>query len=804
MKGLVEDQGETFEVNLYLGSGRVRDYSCSCSKGNSYRGMCAHGEALFAYYNQQREEASKPTVHTSSQVHTMIREYTNREVALILAEEVDAQVRLEPVLILDGKDTRLEFEVGITRFYAVRDLRAFKEAVENGAHVAYGKDLSFHHHKSAFTDSSRELLALLMGGVQNQKAVRSLTLNRMNRDQFFEIMSGRTAKVQLPGGNRVMMDMEDSDPVVSLKVEKTGRDGLKASLMGVAPMKGSEGPRQVAGCFRGERFLYVVSGQRLYRCSESCTQVMGLFMEQMCMERDESVMVGQRDIPLFYERVIKHILPYCRLMLEDVDFKDYEPEPLKVSFRFDTGENGALVMEPTLAYGGYEFHPLEDENLPRTICRDVPGEFRVSQLIHKYFKYKDPEGIRLVIRNDEDEIYRLMTEGMDEFRSMGDVYVSENLRQWKVLAPPRVTVGASAAGGWLELDVDMGDMNSQELNRILAAYSQKKKYYRLKNGQFLGLDEGGLTVISRMASELGVTRKELQSGKVRLPAYRAFYLDYLLKESTGVTYYRDQMLKAMVRSVKSVEDSDFTAPERLRGVLREYQRIGYVWLRTLDSYGFGGILADDMGLGKTIQIIALLEDAYGSGEQSPSLIICPASLVYNWEHEIRRFAPDLKVLSVVGSSSEREVLLNEVGRNPQDYQVIVTSYDLLRRDVGLYEVIHFRYQVIDEAQYIKNASTQSARAVKSQDVQTRFALTGTPVENRLGELWSIFDYLMPGFLFTYRKFKTMFEIPIVKEEDEEALENLHRMIRPFILRRLKSDVLKELPEIGRASCRERV
>ena len=430
VKGLVEDQGETFEINLYLGSGRVRDYSCSCSKGNSYRGMCAHGEALFAYYNQQREEASKPTIHTSSQVHTMIREYTNREVALILAEEADAQVRLEPVLILDGKDTRLEFKVGITRFYAVRDLRAFKEAVENGTHVAYGKDLSFHHHKSAFTDSSKELLALLMGGVQNQKAVRSLTLNRMNRDRFFEIMAGRTVEVQLPGGNRVMMDMEDSDPVASLKVEKTGRDGLKASLMGVAPMIGGEAPRPVAGCFRGERFLYVVSGQRLYRCSESCTQVMGLFMEQMCMERDESVLVGQRDIPLFYERVVKHILPYCRLMPEDVDFKDYEPEPLKASFRFDTGEDGALVMEPSLAYGSYEFHPLEDENLPRTICRDVPGEFRVSQLIHKYFKYKDPDGRRLVIRNNEDEIYRLMTEGMDEFRSMGDVYVSENLRQW--------------------------------------------------------------------------------------------------------------------------------------------------------------------------------------------------------------------------------------------------------------------------------------------------------------------------------------------------------------------------------------
>ena len=189
-----------------------------------------------------------------------------------------------------------------------------------------------------------------------------------------------------------------------------------------------------------------------------------------------------------------------------------------------------------------------------------------------------------------------------------------------------------------------------------------------------------------------------------------------------------------------------------------------------------------------------MEDAYGSGEQSPSLIICPASLVYNWEHEIRRFAPDLKVLSVVGSSSEREVLLNEVGRNPQDYQVIVTSYDLLRRDVGLYEAIHFRYQVIDEAQYIKNASTQSARAVKSLDVQTRFALTGTPVENRLGELWSIFDYLMPGFLFGSQFFKREYEIPIVREGDGTALKRLKRLIGPFVLRRVKKDVLKELPD----------
>ena len=794
VKGLVEDQGETYEVNLYLGGDRVRDYSCSCSKGNSYKGMCAHEEALFAYYKQQKAESAKPAVHTSTQVHTMIREYTNREVARIMAEEVDAQVRLEPVLLLDGREVRLEFKAGITRFYAIRDLSAFKNAVENGTYVEYGRDLAFHHNKSAFASDSRELLSLLLGVAENQMAVRDLALSRMNRDRFFSMVTGRELEVQLPGGVRGRLKMEDSDPVLVIRVEKAGRDGLKVTLQGLALVNGSEEPKRMSACFRGEHYLYAAAGQRLFRCGEECTQVAGLFLEQISGERDGSVLVGQRDIPLFYERVIKYILPYSRLLLKDVDFKDYEPEPLRASFRFDGGVDGSLLMEPSLAYGSCVFHPLEDENLPRTICRDVPGEFRVSQLIHKYFKYKDPDGRRVVIKENEDEIYRLLTEGMDEFRSMGQVYLSEKLRNWKVLAPPRVSVGASAVSGWLELDIDMGDMNSQELTRILAAYSQKKKYYRLKNGQFLGLDEGGLTILSRLASDMGVTGKELQTGKVRLPAYRAFYLDYLLKESFGVTYHRDQMLKAMVRAVKSVEDADYAVPESLKDVLREYQRVGYVWLKTLDSYGFGGILADDMGLGKTIQVIALLEDAYQTGEQSPSLIVCPASLVYNWEHEIVRFAPDLKVLSIVGSSAEREEALAGIREASCGYQVLVTSYDLLKRDIGSYEGIHLRYQVIDEAQYIKNAATQSAKAVKALDVQTRFALTGTPVENRLGELWSIFDYLMPGFLFGVQYFKREYEIPIAKDGDQEALGRLKRMIGPFVLRRVKKDVLRELPD----------
>ena len=231
-------------------------------------------------------------------------------------------------------------------------------------------------------------------------------------------------------------------------------------------------------------------------------------------------------------------------------------------------------------------------------------------------------------------------------------------------------------------------------------------------------------------------------------------------------------------------------------MLREYQKTGFHWLKTLDVNGFGGILADDMGLGKTIQTITLLEDAYGGEqkEQEPSLIVCPASLVYNWEHEIRKFAPDLTIRSVVGNAGEREEILREACAAPGGTSVFITSYDLLKRDVEQYGELHFRFQIIDEAQYIKNAATQSARAVKAVNAGTRFALTGTPVENRLGELWSIFDYLMPGFLFGAQHFRKEYELPIVRDQDGEALERLRRITGPFILRRVKKDVLRELPD----------
>ena len=281
-----------------------------------------------------------------------------------------------------------------------------------------------------------------------------------------------------------------------------------------------------------------------------------------------------------------------------------------------------------------------------------------------------------------------------------------------------------------------------------------------------------------------------------------------LSKENGISYiHKNKDFKQLVRNMKSVEDCDYDVPQSLQDVMREYQKSGYQWLRVLHENGFGGILADDMGLGKTLQIIAFLQAKYEAvnneseanvdkkvgavqGKIGRTLIVCPASLVYNWQSEIERFAPNLHPIMITGDAVQRKILVTQ----SQENDILVTSYDLLKRDIENYENIEFFCEIIDEAQFIKNQNTQAAKAVKMIQAGTKFALTGTPMENRLSELWSIFDYLMNGFLFSYKQFKEELEEPIVSKKDEAALLRLRRMITPFILRRLKKDVLKDLPD----------
>ena len=263
----------------------------------------------------------------------------------------------------------------------------------------------------------------------------------------------------------------------------------------------------------------------------------------------------------------------------------------------------------------------------------------------------------------------------------------------------------------------------------------------------------------------------------------------------NTTIKKDDTYKEITNNMAEKSDTtNLVIPQSLEKVLREYQKVGFKWLETLDKYQFGGILADDMGLGKTIQIIAIIL-AYKEKkeeEKKPIMVVCPSSLTLNWKAEIERFASNIKTILISGPANKRQELIKDIA----SYDVAITSYDLLKRDIDLYNELNqeFRYIIADEAQYMKNSNTQNAKAIKNINAKTKFALTGTPIENSLAELWSIFDFLMPGYLFSYKKFKENYEQPIVKDEDEKTMSKLRMLIEPFILRRTKKQVLTELPD----------
>ena len=819
VQGQIEDETKVYQTRIFIKGSQIYDYSCSCAEGNSFRGPCVHAKALQEAFARQQKAEHTPPVSTSPEIRMMIREYTNREVARILGEEEREPVYLHPYLQIRRGEVLLEARIGREKRYIVKNLLEFAQAVHSGKRVEYGKGMAFEHVPSAFAPESRPFLDLLLeeadAYIRHYEEIRghaglplpvmrALTLGPAARDRLFVLLEGKEVQTEDEKGAERVCRVERKDPRFPVEVEARG-DGIAVTV-----------PSALTS-FRGEQRLYVADGLHLFGCSELYTETMGVFLEQMeqggreCGSRKEKreLLVGSRDIPLFYARVLEGMEALGILQSPEIDWEKYRPEALKARFEFDSDSPDELRLRPTLSYGDFTFSPLADEHVPREICRDVPAEFYISRLITRYFSYWEDESGELVIRGDEEALYQVLSEGMPQFQEVGEVWLSESVRHLRVLPPPEVSMGVSLGGGWLDLKIETAGIDPAELLQVLSEYRQKKKYYRMKNGEFLQLSGGGLQALDSLTADLGLTKSEFQAGEAKIPAYRAFYLDSLSGDGRMKLFQRDEAYGMMVRDLKTAQSVSYAVPAVLEKTLREYQKIGYTWMRTLARYHFGGILADDMGLGKTLQVIALLTAFYqekteqkaagneGSGSELPlpSLIVCPASLVYNWGQEFARFSPGIRVLLIAGTAKERQEQLEEQMRMEasEGAQVIITSYDLLKRDRAAYLGRTFEYEIIDEAQVIKNAKTQGAKAVKEISANARFALTGTPVENRLSELWSIFDFLMPGFLYSYRKFRERYELPIVKNQDPEALTALRRMTGPFVLRRLKKDVLRELP-----------
>lgn len=796
--------GNLYEVKIKIDEDyrEILEYECECPAFYTYAGLCKHCAAVLLTYLEERRtgkaasrilpvsRAAAPSVRTSTYgFDGILGQYVMKDKVNLMQQEILGKVRLEPHFKLTGGSMKAEFRIGNTRMYVLKNIGDFVNAVARNERVSYGRELEFYHHPEAFAPESRPMVRFLqftllkgssyLGNYLSTVYKRELNIAGDQADEFLEAAQAAPFFGAVDEESSREWEIREGEPERLLEINGD-KTGISIKLQRMQFVTGNR-----YGYFFDDGIVWKTDRERIEEVREFL-----LYMESF---GKNGLYVSADELPAFTRDMLPVLQEHFEVKMQNFIPEEYLPEEAVFEIYLDAPQRDLLTCELYSVYGEEKHNLYENFNLADR--RDAHREMKMAGLVSAFFDAYDPEKHQMVIQKNEERLFTFLQEGIPRLQELCDVYISDSVRNMKILPAPHVSVGVSLEGELLELTLQSEEMPVDQLVDILSRYDRRKKYYRLKNGSFVDLSDEGIRTLGRLKQELQITDASLKDGKAEIPRYRAMYLDSSLKENSGLALQKNKSFRSLVRNMKTVEDNDFEIPGELDNILRGYQKQGFLWIKTLKANGFGGILADDMGLGKTLQVIAfLLSEWKESGENPgrPWLIVCPASLVYNWKSELERFAPALPVYTAAGNVKEREELLKRV--EAQGKGVVITSYDLLRRDILLYEKMSFACEVIDEAQFIKNHSTQASRAVKQVSAGFRLALTGTPVENRLSELWSIFDFLMPGFLFAYGRFREELETPVVTGGDEEAAERLHRMIRPFVLRRLKKDVLTDLPD----------
>ena len=815
-----------YAVSFVLEKDRISEMSCECGRTHPKRlyywnstdrdaKMCCHALCVYrsAWSRIIRENPGDETDRHADRLLSLLVKGGSPEKA---AEEVrNQEFRKTPVLVLTPKITRdrkaglqLSFEMSRAggKSLSVKGLENLVHAVEKGGVYNLSKTEEIDFSTLSFDEPSARWYQLIVSRVRSVQSINRLLdsgyyyasrhlsvgagipLEESDLDQVYDLAEGGELLFQ-PGGKKDTCSVAVRPCHASAQITLNPLRGEDGSLTGIL-LDGTM-PRLL----RGSLHQYLLDSGCFGRVSGEELRALEPFRAIADENGNFHCTIGISKFPEFYYRVLPALESSEQILIENrlgpVDPGLLPPEP---EFIFYLDLTDEITCEAYVQYGercyvlGFSSPSRKDE------ARDQVQEERVLSAVNLFFPAQNAEAQCFSAPADEDILAEILTDGVALLSRYGEVKGSDAFRKVHISPAPEARISIELEGGLLNLSVQTKDLSEEELLALLASYRMKKRWHRLKSGDFVDLRHAGaLEEADRIADELNVSMEDLVCGGIHLPKYRSLYVDKLLDSHNDIAASRDRHFKALVRSFQTIRDSDFEVSEYLAGIMRPYQVYGFRWLSTLTQAGFGGILADEMGLGKTLQMLALLAAGKEAGEVRPSLVVCPASLVYNWKEECSRFTPALSAQTLDGTLSQRKAMLKEIA-DGQGADLYITSYDLLKRDITLYDGLSFSSVILDEAQYIKNRKTAIAKTVKVLKSDHRFALTGTPIENRLSELWSIFDFLMPGFLYTSAEFSERFETPIMKKKDPAATALLSRMTEPFLLRRKKADVLKDLPD----------
>lgn len=777
-----------YGVTIGFGEDEQITHSCNCPAHAKYPGACKHVVAalLFIADYQQRADALENLGWEDQTAYKIIEYFRKREYRKLTPQyfHLALQVTVNEPLKSRQSKAFVGLYAGSSKMYKVSNTKKFIQDYYNHKEIRLGKEFRYIPEECQFEPTSAAVLAYLTEIYEIQETLgKTYYSNLFNRQELvvsqnmlcklLRLAEGLHCDIILRDKKMENMEIMCSNPKLSMELQMED-EVLSLHDMGQEPI--------ISICEDGSILCY--QGGIYLPDMEFLANLRPFFTTLFGKKQSELEFRGE-NMGSFIEKILPVIKKTMNIQVPEKIKDHYIVEQLQPKLYFDidrSRQRPVLVARMIFAYGEHEVNPLQDEQKGSYILvRDREEEEQLLRLMYdKHFSVRREQ----FVLTKEDEIFQLMTEGIQDLCRQFEVFYSKEYKANSIKK-----VGMLSAGirlntdiNLLEMDVDYGHIPKEELRDFFRSIKLKKKYYRLKSGAFVNLmtEDKQIDELRDLLSIGEVT----EDNKIAFSQTAVMEVDELLPHTQRIT--RDAGYKQLLEDLKNPDKTNWELPNGMEDILRPYQITGYRWLCSLAHYGMGGILADDMGLGKTLQTITYVLANPGTR----TLIVCPTSLAYNWQDEFSKFAPQIATQIISGTPQERADLMQQ----STDVPVWITTYPLIRKDVDLYKAQIFDACFIDEAQFIKNPTSLGAKAVKAVQAKHRFALTGTPIENTLSELWSIFDFVMPGFFGRYRQFEECYEKPILRDHDSVQMQKLRRKIRPFVLRRMKKEVLTELPD----------
>lgn len=736
---------------------------CDCKEYRNFQ-SCKHIGAVFVNYYETLFKGSIINVHKITE--DILNKFMPDEDTLIKKElQVELIINVtekESYYYYYGRtytDFNIKIMIGEDKLYTLGNhATAFKVAYENQeGEVYFGKNFTYIPEKYYLSSNSKTI-------IESYLDVCEGSYNRNIFAKDFKTFLNKIKNTNFIINNYKIEGIKEGFPISSNLIKNNESYELDFDLENIEALIKND-------------YEYILYKGNLYHLRKLEQELIDDLMENKL----DKLIISKEKVDAFTKGLLKIVRKNLKI---DASVTDITlPKEISTKLYFDL-RSSYILVDALFKYDEKEVNYFDKSN---TILRDIDYETKVINDILKYGFEIDNN--KIILKDIEKEV-EFLENGLENLATKYEIFTTEKFKGINIKKKTSVTsMFGIGQDNILSYTFSLGDINSNELVNIFEEIKNKKKYYRLKNGDILNLEDESLKELSDLKDDLELSDAEIIAGHGAILKYRAIYLDSLKNTKYNIIK-TDNLFDNFIDKFYKFKDINLTLPKDELKILRDYQLTGVKWLYTLAKTGFGGILADEMGLGKTIQVIYYIKQMLKDNENNKFLIVVPTSLAYNWDHEFDSFGSNIKRKICVGNKDKRTKILSDLN----DTNVIITTYGLLREDEELYNNLNFNTMVIDEAQNIKNNMAGITKVVKKVNAETKFALTGTPLENSILELWSIFDFIMPGYLASLTKFQSKYKIKDFDEDSEILIKGLSKQINPFILRRKKQDVVKELPD----------